>query len=67
MAICDSCKERKDLKRQNELLSYEVQYLKDTIDSAAELLYGFDFQELADLLSSVPVHIEEIEKKDRKS
>ena len=67
MAICDSCKERKDLKRQNELLSYEVQYLKDTIDSAAELLYGFDFQELSDLLSSVPVHIEEIEKKDRKS
>lgn len=67
MAICDSCKERKDLKRQNELLSYEVQYLKDTIDSAAKLLYGFDFQELADLLSSVPVHIEEIEEKDQRS
>lgn len=67
MAICDDCKERKDLKRQNELLSYEVQYLKDIIDSAAELLYGFDFQELADLLSSVSVHIEEIEEKDQRS
>ena len=67
MAICDGCKERKDLKRQNELLSYEVQYLKDAIDRAAELLYGFDFQELADLLSSVSVHIEEIEERDRKS
>lgn len=64
-------------KRQNELLSYEVQFLKDNLaylQNTINLLHEIEpdnlpehLERLSDQIEAAFFHIEEIEQRDRES